>query len=85
MAASYYCTKMGLKVLGIERFNDTGSIGTSSYGFTRIWRMCHPDLKYNQMQQEAIDIFKEIEERTKKQILVKSGFVWIGPKEHPDF
>lgn len=46
MATAYYCSKMGLKVLGLERFSDTGSIGTSSYGYTRIWRLAHPDDRY---------------------------------------
>ena len=64
MAAAYQCSKRGLKVLGLERFSDSGSIGTSSYGFTRIWRLAHPEQRYTDMQIEAIEDWREIEAKT---------------------
>lgn len=64
LSAAYYCTKMGLRVLGLERFAESGSIGTSSYGHTRIWRLGHPEDVGMHMQIEALEIWKEIEQRT---------------------
>ena len=64
ISAAYYCSKMGLKVLGFERFAEPGSIGTSSYGYTRIWRHAHPEQRYTDMQLEALEIWRELEIKT---------------------
>jgi sarcosine oxidase len=49
MSSAYQLSKNGYKVLGLEKHSDTGSIGTSSYGLTRIWRISHDDYRYNDM------------------------------------
>jgi sarcosine oxidase len=64
ISTAFQCTKQGLKVIGLERHADTGSIGTASYGHTRIWRTVHDDVRYNEMQREALETWREIEQRT---------------------
>lgn len=81
ISTAFNCTKQGLKVIGFERHDDTGAIGTASYGTTRIWRTSHDESRYNQMQMEALEIWREIETRTNKQILHKTGMLWIV---HPE-
>lgn len=50
ISTAYSCTKVpGMKVIGLERHSDTGEIGSSSYGHTRIWRTSHNEARYNQM------------------------------------
>ena len=39
----FYLSRMGLKVLGLERNKTSGALGTSSCGETRIWRRSNPD------------------------------------------
>ena len=63
LSTAYYLTKQGLKVLGLEKYSDSGSIGTASYGHTRIWRLSHNDDRYTQMMSESLEIWKEIEEK----------------------
>ncbi len=70
-------TKHGFKTIGFERHSDSGAIGTASYGWTRIWRTSHDDKRYNDMQEEAIEIWREIEKRSGKEILVKTGLLWL--------
>jgi glycine/D-amino acid oxidase-like deaminating enzyme len=64
-------------VLGLEQHSDSGSIGTASYGTTRIWRLSHDDYRYTAMQMEALEIWKEIEEKSGKQLLVKTGMLYV--------
>ena len=68
-------------MIGFERQADTEAIFTSSYGHTRIWRTSHDDKRYNHMQEEALEQWREIEARIGKTILYKTGLLWIL---HPD-
>ena len=77
ISTAFQCTKQGLKVIGLERHADTGSIGTASYGHTRIWRTVHDDVRYNEMQREALETWREIEQRTGKKILHKTGMLMV--------
>lgn len=77
ISTAFSCTKQGLKVIGFERHADTGSIGTASYGHTRIWRTSHNEKRYNEMQEEALEIWREMEQRTGKTILHNTGLLWV--------
>ena len=61
ISTAFNATKQGLKVIGFERHADTGAIGTASYGLTRIWRTSHNEKRYNDMQEEALEIWREME------------------------
>lgn len=61
LSTTYACTKRGLSVIGFEKHSDTGVIGTASYGHTRIWRVAHGEKRYNDMQEEALQLWEEIE------------------------
>ncbi len=50
LSAANYAAQKGLKVLGLERFSDTGSIGTSSNGYSRIWRIAHNQDMLHEME-----------------------------------
>ena len=77
ISACYNLAKNGLKVLGLEKYSDTGSIGTGSYGFTRIWRHGHNWLQGKEMMSEALEMWREIEQKTEKKLLLNTGFLWI--------
>ena len=50
ISTAFNCTRVPrMKVIGLERLSDTGEIGSSSYGHTRIWRTSHPETRYNEM------------------------------------
>lgn len=61
LSTSYYLSKMGKKVLGLERYHCSGAIGSGSAGHGRIWRYMHTEERYAKMQTEAVEIFREIE------------------------
>ena len=77
ISAAFNLTKQGLSVIGLERHADTGAIGTASYGHTRIWRTSHNEARYNEMQEEALVGWREIEERTGEKILETTGLLWV--------
>jgi glycine/D-amino acid oxidase-like deaminating enzyme len=49
LSTAYYCRKQGLKVLGLERFHDSGMIGSGTSGHGRIWRYMHYEDRYVHM------------------------------------
>ncbi len=66
-----------MRVIGLERHDDSGAIGTSSYGHTRIWRTSHNEARYNDMQEEALEIWTEIEKRSGSKIILETGLLWV--------
>jgi sarcosine oxidase len=69
LGTAYYLSKMGQKVLGLERNNDSGLIGSGSTGYGRIWRLCHNEDRYMHMQLEALEIWRDIEKVTGQELL----------------
>lgn len=61
LGATYYMSKQGLKVLGLERYETSGALGSGSAGYGRIWRYMHTEERYAKMMEESVEIFKEIE------------------------
>ena len=41
LGTALYCARRGYKVLGLERNKESGALGTSSFGHTRIYRITH--------------------------------------------
>jgi sarcosine oxidase len=91
-AALYQLAKAGQRVLGIDRFAPPHRMG-SSHGETRITRLaCGEGPEYTQFARRSHEIWRELEAKTGKALLVQSGFLAIsgeGPRaanhENPDF
>lgn len=78
MSTAYYCSKNGLKVLGLEQYTRPGSIGTSSYGETRLWRNTHPEKIRNDMMREAVPLWEELQEEAGVKLLYRLPVLTIG-------
>ena len=91
-AALYQLAKAGQRVLGIDRFAPPHRMG-SSHGETRITRLaCGEGPEYTQFARRSHEIWRELEAKTGKSLLVQNGFLAIsgeGPRaanhENPDF
>jgi len=91
-AALYQLAKAGQRVLGIDRFAPPHRMG-SSHGETRITRLaCGEGPEYTPFARRSHQIWRELEAKTGKSLLVQNGFLAIsgeGPRaanhENPDF
>jgi len=91
-AALYQLAKSGQRVLGIDRFAPPHRLG-SSHGETRITRLaCGEGPEYTQFARRSHEIWRELEAKAGKSLLVPNGFLAIsgdGPRaanhENPDF
>ena len=80
-AAAYHLAARGRKVLGLDRFPIAHDRG-SSHGQTRLIRQAyfeHPD--YVPLLLRAYDLWRELEKRVGRRLLVESGLVMAGPPE----
>jgi len=62
-----------------------GAIGTSSYGETRMWRNGHKQQIKNQMMEEALEMWTELEKETGQELIVHKDILIIGSQQNPDF
>jgi sarcosine oxidase len=91
-AALYQLAKAGHRVLGIDQFAPPHRLG-SSHGETRITRLaCGEGPEYTQFARRSHEIWRELEAKTGKSLLVQNGALIIsgeGPRaanhENPDF
>jgi len=91
-AAVYQLAKAGQRVLGIDRFAPPHRLG-SSHGETRITRLaCGEGPEYTQFARRSHEIWRKLEAKIGKSLLVQNGFLAIsgeGPRaanhENPDF
>jgi len=91
-AGLYQLAKAGQRVLGIDRFAPPHRMG-SSHGETRITRLaCGEGPEYTQFARRSHEIWRALEAKTGKSLLVQNGFLAIsgeGPRaanhENPDF
>ncbi|MEJ0077410.1 MAG: N-methyl-L-tryptophan oxidase [Alphaproteobacteria bacterium] len=91
-AALYQLAKAGQRVLGIDQVAPPHRLG-SSHGETRITRLaCGEGPEYTQFARRSHEIWRELEGKTGKSLLVQNGFLAIsgeGPRaanhENPDF
>jgi sarcosine oxidase len=80
-AAAYHLAARGRRVLGLDRFPIAHDRG-SSHGQTRLIRQAyfeHPD--YVPLLLRAYELWRELEERVGRQLLVESGLVMAGPPD----
>lgn len=84
LGAAYYLSKKGQRVLGFDKNTGPGVLGSGTVGYGRIWRYLHNEVRYYEMQKEAIEIFSEIEKKLGKKILIPNGLLYIKPSGHPD-
>src|ERR1051325_1877166 len=91
-AALYQLARAGGGVLGIDQFAPPHRLG-SSHGETRITRLaCGEGPEYTQFARRSHQIWRELEAKTGRSLLVQNGFLGIsgdGPRaanhENPDF
>ena len=81
LSTCYHASKQGLKVLGLEKFPKSGHPGTSSVGYTRLWRLSHSRNSHTKLQKHALKLWDEIEKETGRKIVEKSGYLDFGCKE----
>lgn len=84
-STAYYCAKKGLKVLGLEMFSRPGSLGSSSFGETRLWRISHNHKVRNDMMKAALKLYEEIEEETGEKLLEHFPVFTMGSVKSRDF
>ena len=78
-AAACHLASRGQRVLGLDRFPIAHDKG-SSHGQTRLIRLAyfeHPD--YVPLLQRAYELWRDLEARTGRRLLVESGLVMAGP------
>lgn len=82
MAAGYFLAKEGKDVLLLDAFNPPHDQG-SHHGETRIIRFAYGEGKaYVPLALRALDLWKELEDKSGKQLFLKTGVLNIGSKEH---
>ena len=84
LGAAYYLARQGLKVIGFDQASNPGAIGSGTVGYARIWRYLHNETRYAKMQEESVEIFRELEAKTGKEILHGGGLLYMKPVGHPD-
>jgi len=72
-------------VRAFEQNFQAASLGSSSAGYSRIWRYAHPDIKYRSMMIEAEALWKELEVKYNTTILHKTGKLDLARPGQPDF
>jgi len=80
-AAVYELARRGKRVLGLEQFDIPNTLG-SSHGYTRIIRKAYyEDPAYVMLIKRAYELWEEIERRSGKQLLYKTGSLDAGPAD----
>jgi len=80
-AALWAAAARGIDVIGIEQFGPAHDRG-SSHGQTRIIRAAyfeHPS--YVPMALRSFDLWEQIEQKSKKKILKRTGLLQVGPPD----
>jgi len=80
-AAACHLASRGARVLGLDRFPIAHDKG-SSHGQTRLIRLAyfeHPD--YVPLLRRAYELWRDLEARTGRQLLVESGLLMAGPRD----
>jgi len=80
-AAVYDLARRGKRVLGLEQFDIPNMMG-SSHGYTRIIRKAYyEDPSYVMLIKRAYQLWEEIERRSGKRLLVRTGSIDAGPAD----
>lgn len=83
LGTAYYLASKGMKVLGFDKLKEPGMLGSGSVGNGRIWRYLHSEPRYAKMQEEAAEIFRELEKKTGMEMLRGGGLLYMKPVGHP--
>jgi len=79
-AATYHLAANGNRVLGLDRFQPPHSLG-SSHGRTRIIREAYfEDPSYVPLVQRAYELWKALEKKSNRKLLLQTGGLMIGPE-----
>jgi sarcosine oxidase len=79
-AALYHLARRGKRVLGLERFEIPHELG-SSHGVTRIIRLAYFEhSSYVPLVQRAYELWRELEQEAREQLLYITGAVEGGPR-----
>lgn len=82
-AASYWASRRGLRVLGLERF-ELGHARGASEDHSRIIRLTYPTVDYLRFAQGAFDAWSEIERESDERIVLRTGGLDLFPVEGAD-
>ena len=84
-AAAFHLARRGLDVLGLEQYDIPHAKG-SSHGITRIIRKPqYEDPAYVPLVRRAYDLWEELEDRSGRDLLHRTGGLDIGPAESKVF
>jgi sarcosine oxidase len=84
-ATTYHLASRGLDVLGLERYDVPHDMG-SSHGVTRIIRRAqYEDPAYVPLVDRAYDLWRDLEERTGRDLLYVTGGLDAGPPDSQVF
>ena len=76
-ATAWWLARRGRSVVLLEQFEQGHDRG-SSHGATRIFRLAYPDPTYVRMAQEALPLWRELEDETGRRLLETTGAVDHG-------
>lgn len=77
-ASSYFLSKKGIRVLGIDTYKPPHNFG-SSHGHTRVIREAyHEGTSYVPIVQRSYELWNEIQEFSSKNIIMEYGGIYIG-------
>src|SRR5437899_1215699 len=82
LAAAYTASKIGKKVLLLERnafLNDQGSSG----GLSRMWRVIYSERYLAELALHTDPIWKELELESGKTLIDRTGILWFGQSKTP--
>lgn len=82
-AALRFLAEAGHEAVGFERFR-IGHDRGSSHGESRIIRYLYPDPFYTELMRHAYPLWRSLEARAGRELLVATGGIFIGAPESPE-
>jgi sarcosine oxidase len=80
-ATAYHLAERGARVVGLDRFAPPHAMG-SSHGETRIIREAYfEDVRYVPLVQRAYTLWRELEARSARRLLVETGGLMLGTED----
>jgi sarcosine oxidase len=77
LSSARVLAERGHEVIALERFG-VGNPMASSAGATRIWRIAHPDRARVRLARWNLDLWRDLERRSGRQLLLGRGLLWRG-------
>ena len=77
-ASSYYLSKNGVKVLGLDTYEPPHKLG-SSHGHTRVIREAyHEGISYVPIVKRAYDLWNELDREIEDKLILEYGGMYLG-------